>query len=304
MEALLTTRGFLIMATPEFDTTLIDLSPQVESPRVLRGTGIVEMHDPNTELSTYGDEIVQGHQPAESDTDVLTPETKPLEDYESPLTLGLIQERYRRLITPPTEDAFFEVIPDTEEYEAVRQTAKEEITKAMLWKMGIANDYKNFLDIDVVETRDLLDEEFFSIPEEVDRDNNPNSFRRRKDLLEAHILETSQDPDIHERLKDMRDIWIGDLMLRAEIMQEGTQGQLELKRQEYVDELMKQDTPSQDTLLKIGNTLLHATPEQLQAFHAHVRAIAPDTLSSAESTSTLLAYIEKYYPITPDTDSY
>jgi hypothetical protein len=289
-------------------TTLIDLSP--ERPEVVFGE-IETMHDAppdcHGEVDLYS--AVKHRRPGKGAASVnertaqvpveLLPETRPLEEYKFPLTHEIIEENYLDLISAQTDRKLFDVVPDSVEYETVRRQAKKEITQKMLWKMGMASEAILLLDIDNEETRELLTEEFRKIPPDVDRDNNPNSFKRRKDLIEAHILETSTDPDIETRLADIREVWLGDLALRAEIMHDREeppqQDRLREEREEYLDDLLSGSASSNEITDKIGNTLLHATPEAKRYFYKRVCSIVATTPQADKARRHLIAYIEEYH---------
>jgi hypothetical protein len=281
--------------------TVIDLSP--EKPQVIYGE-MVEMTAglrsfQSEDLVQYGTNRRTAEPESLIGTATLSPETRPFEEYESPLTLELMRERYTKLYSSDTEGGFYIEIEGTPEWEAVRQQGKKEITKEFLHKPGLPSDFIKYLDIDIEETRQLLDDIYFSIPKEVDRDNHVNNFDQRSQRVKAHILEMRQDdPDIAEKLQTTIDIWREDLKLRAEMLggdERSNPSPLAMQREEYLQELINGEASRDMLIHNIGNTLLHATDQEKAQFEKYVKSIRPDTEEAIGSVALLTLFIERYH---------
>ncbi len=284
--------------------TLIDLT-EPKAPKVISGE-LVEMTDGSRppQLDSLVEENVNRRAPeAKNNTGqrIAIPETRPLDEYTDPLTHELMEERYTELYSANTEGGLCNNVIGSEAYEAARRKGKQEITSKILHKSGLPSDFIKYLDFDEHETRDLLDEIFFSIPEDVARDNSVNSFDHRSTEVKNHILHMHQDdPDIAERLQSTIDIWREDLLLRAQIMAGDTkpEGQLVQQRRTDLELLMEYpDSPRRNELIAhIGNTLLHATPAEKTDFLHEAERTKPQTEQAVGALSLLVGYIKEYHP--------
>lgn len=234
---------------------------------------------------------------------LLLPEAKRLDEYESPLTHELMQERYAKLYSAYTEGGLCSKEVGSAEWEAARQEGKKEITSKFLHKPGLPSEFMRYLDIDIKETRQLLDTIYFgiSIPDDVDRDNNVTNFDRRARLVKNHILAMhNDDPDIKEKLQNTIDIWRADLLLRAEIMgdsPEPTLSPLATERQEYLDDLVEGRRQTWDAIEKIGSTLLHASDDEKVTFEQQVARLKPESDRAIGGVALLLTFIQSHHPV-------
>lgn len=281
-------------------TTLIDLG--LESPRVLRGSLVDTIDTDEPAPDTFIQHGTSRTNPKTVESTaamrVSIPETKPLDEYKDPLTYELMYQRYSGIYSAADRDLLCEPC-GSPQWEAARQKAKRSITKEFLHKPGLPSEFMNFLDIDVVETRELLDGIYFSIPEDVDRDNHVNNFDQRCRLIKQHILQTHEDPDIEEQLQTKIDIWREDLLLRAQIMAGDSppDSQLTQQRRTYLDLLVENpESPRHELIHKIGNTLLHATPTEKAAFLDEAKRTNPQTEHALGALSLLVGYLEEYHP--------
>ncbi|CAN5695184.1 hypothetical protein BH23PAT2_BH23PAT2_07790 [soil metagenome] len=285
-------------------STLIDLSSP-EKPEVIYGEMVETTAD--SPLGQSDDLVQHGTNRRSPEAEALigavtlSPETRPLDEYESPLTLELMRQRYTELYSSATECRFYNEIEGTPEWEAVRQQGKKEITREFLHKPGLPSDFIKYLDIDVEPTRQLLDDIYFSIPKEIDRDNHVNNFDQRSQRVKAHIFEMHQDdPDIADDLQTTIDIWCEDLKLRAKMLggeKRPKQNSLAEKREQYLQKLITGEASRDILIHNIGNTLLHATDQEKAQFEKRVKGLELDARTAIGSIAMLATFIEQYHPV-------
>lgn len=232
----------------------------------------------------------------------ITPETKPLNEYESPLTVGMMTERFGDLITLKTGLKLFdtELDSDSLEYYELHKKAKKEITVRMVHKIGVPSDYIRHIDIDEQDTRDLLERLFLSIPDTVDRENSLNGFSARTYELKDHIIAKSKKPEIAKTLRRIDEHWIADMEQREKILSTQTvQSDYDQKvasqREDYLERLVNGDGSSNELIGKIGNCLLHLTQKEIRSVLDSVDSIRPSDEAAQNRIKNLRAMITELH---------
>lgn len=235
----------------------------------------------------------------------ITPETKPLNEYESPLTPEIITQQFPDLVMLETGLKLYDEPMGTPAYESLRQKAKKEITQKMVHKIGVPSDYIRLLDIDREDTRDLLEGLYRSMVDTVDRENSLNGFSARTTELKEHIIATSDDPAIADRITTIDEHWIADLEERKKILSTSNKATsrdevIARQRNEFIDRLVEESGGTQMLIGKIGNCLLHLTQSEIKDVLNQVSTMEAHDESARQRLQTLsLAITELHLALEP-----